>query len=121
MDKISNEVMHDLFTNPKKYNAPTYEEFCANKEAWKETLSKAWGRIEQSSVLFKNSIGKQYYKFKGYRFETLEKVESVIWDHGVNPLHCEIKPQVIPNIGGKCDVCVEFVEPRKSIESLLKL
>jgi hypothetical protein len=117
----NSDKVYDIFVNPKKYGAPTFEEFVANKDKWKETLTTSWGHIDQSSNVFKNRISKQVYKFKGYKFDHLETVERVIWDHGINPLHCTINPQVIPDVGGKCSVVVEFVEPRKSIESILKL
>ena len=121
MTQHSDEKLYDVITNPEKHGMPTFDQFAANPEAWKKTLSQEWGRIDESSKLFKNRVEKQTYKIKGYTFDTLEKCESVMKDMGINPLHCTIKPQVIPQIGGKCTIEVEFIPPRASLESILKL
>lgn len=103
------ESLKEVIANPKKYGAPTFEEFVSNREKWigrddDELISADKG----SQEIFKKFIRKQIYKIKRYRSEKLEEVERIALSEGLQLKDLEYRVQMLPVGGGKWDALIEF-------------
>lgn len=101
--------VEDVLANPHKYGFPTIQEFAANPDKYRESLSKRLARVDQSSAVFKNSLERQTYKIAGFKVKTLEEVERIAREEGINLADCNFAPQVLPgSMPGKVEIMVEF-------------
>ena len=107
-------TMEDLFANPNKYGVPTFEQFCANPDAWRKSADEALEQVDIGSVLgLKNRVEKMTYEVAGYNCKTLEEAQRVALNEGWDLRKIEYKPEIRDQGGGKCIIHVVF-EPGKT-------
>lgn len=100
---------NDIIKDPKKYGAPTFEEYCADPEKWRGRADEVFSTIDNQKSILRDRFNKIIYKINGYECKTIEKVQSVAMDMGIEMHELDYKIQLIPQGGGECDVLIEFV------------
>lgn len=112
--KFDDAAMQDIWDNPEKYGAPTFEEFCRKRESFLDNHRNPLLTAEKGTSFLKKIIRKTRFEIFGFRCKNLEEVEKIAWDHGYNPLELELKPELLPLNSHECDVLVKFV-PLKTV------
>jgi len=113
--------IEDLLNNPKAYGLPTLEEFAANPEKWRKAADQVLKSVDIGSTTgLKNMVVKQTYEVAGYKCSTLEEVERVALNEGWSLKNLEIKPNLIPLGGGKCDVHIVFTPGKRHTEQMIE-
>lgn len=108
MTETDEITVENVLANPSKYGFPTFQEFARKPAQWRDTLDDKLARFDGSSKLFKNLVEKQTYKISGYEVDTLEQVEHIAKNEGIDLNGCKFCPQVLPQGNGKCRIVVEF-------------
>ena len=111
---FSTATLEDLLANPRKYGAPTFEEYKRDPSKWQIDWAKIADNGSQDAT-FKKHLKKTYNKVLGYKAETIEKAETIANDHGLTLSSMRIKPQVEPIGGGWFNLAVEFMPPEGMI------
>jgi hypothetical protein len=104
-------TIEEIMENPKKYGAPTLEEFIRDREKNKVTVDSKLGMIDQSTKILKNKLIKQTYFFRGIFCDKLEEVEYIAINEGIDLKQCTISPQIVPQLGGKFSILVTITPP----------
>jgi hypothetical protein len=101
-------TVENVLANPKAFGFPTVQEFARNPDKYRDTLNAKMGRLDQSTQTFKHLVERQTYKIAGFEVKTLEEVERIAKGEGIDLKGCKFCPQVIPTVGGKCRIVIEF-------------
>jgi hypothetical protein len=113
--------IQDLLANPKAYGLPTLEEFAAAPEKWRKAADDIFKTADIGSTMgLKNIVAKQTYEVSGYKCDTLEEVERVALNEGLDIKLLELKPQIIPLGGGKCNIHVVFAPKVMTTENMIE-
>lgn len=65
---------------------PTLEEFLANPERWQNKPERIFEFVDAGSQsAYRNIIEKQEYYYETYKVDSLEKLQSIIRDEGLDP------------------------------------
>lgn len=99
----------ELLENPNKFGAPTFDEFVANREKYIGRDDDRFSEADRGSSHLKSVVQRHVYEIEGYRCKTLEEVEKVARNQGINLRELDYRPEVIPLGGGKCDLLVKFI------------
>ncbi len=110
-EKFQDATIEDIAQDPHKYGAPTFEEFVANKEKYIGRSDDWFSAIDKGSSILSRRVKKQVYILKGYRVESLEKLETLAKNMGLNPWKLQPRPQIIDLGGGWCNLDVHMVDP----------
>lgn len=102
-------TVEDLLSNPRRFGFPTFAEFSQNPDKYRYTLSERLGQIDQSTKVFKNLVQKQRYRLGRHVVKTLEEIERIAKEEGIDLMRCKLAPVVERHAGGKVDIEVEFV------------
>lgn len=108
------ETPEEILEDPHKFGVPTYKEFLANRDKWTgNSLNDELGSIDNSTQLkdLRDKLKKQQYMFRGYLCATLEELDNIAKNEGVDLLQCKVEPQIIPGHGGDFDIVVNIKEP----------
>lgn len=106
-----NEItLEDIIDNPKKFGAPTFEEFARDPQKWFGRKDELMGIVDKGSENLNRHVRKHIFKFKQWKCKSLEEVEVIVKDHGLELDDLDIAPQLINMEGDKCDILVEFFE-----------
>lgn len=107
--------MEDLQTDPHRFGAPTFEEFCRNREKFMGRGDDIFTQVQNGSQVMRKMIKRQYYEIRGYKCNSLEEVERVAQNEGIALKDLSMRPELRQSYAeGKYDIVVEFVERRKS-------
>lgn len=98
----------DIMRDPNKYGVPTIHQFARNPEKYFDSNEDRMGRIDKSSELLKDVVEKQWYKLGKWKVDSLEKIERIAKEEGIDLANCKLCPQIVPSVAGKCDIIVEF-------------
>jgi hypothetical protein len=101
--------MEDIIENPAKYGAPTFEQYCANREKYLGRKDEILGVVSAGSRVLGNVIMKQEYEISGYKCRTLEEVERVANSEGIPLNELTIEPDLQYEGGNKGRLIVRFV------------
>lgn len=101
--------VNDIMTNPSKYGAPTFDTFKSNRDNYIQNHNKTFGTIDKGGAVSNRYTKKQIYEIEGYRCKTLEEVERVALDLGINLRALKYEAQFLPLGGGQADVLVKFI------------
>jgi hypothetical protein len=102
-------TLEDLFDNPAKYGAPSFTEFSKQKEKYMGSESEAFEQVDKGSLIFKKGLRKFRFEILGYRCKTLEEVERICREQGINIRALDFQPEFIPLGGGEAEMLVRFV------------
>jgi len=101
--------MDDIFTNPQKYNMPTFEEFKKNYEFWTGRADEKFAQVDKGSQNLAKYVKKHVFEIEGRRCKTLEEVERIANDFGIPIKELDYTAEIMPLGGGKCDILVKFM------------
>lgn len=103
----------DIMEQPEKFGAPTLEQFRKKRDFYQKNHNSVFGRIDTGGKITNRFTKKQKFEIDGYRCNTLEEVERVARDMGLNldAIAKEYKAEFIPLGGGQADVLVRFMSP----------
>ncbi len=114
-EKHLTATLDDIVSDPHKYGAPTFAEFAKNPDKWRSSNSNMLDSVDAGSILLRQILNKQIYEIDGYRCNSLEEVERVAKDQGIDLNNIVCRPEVVPVGGGRCDILVKFTS-RKSVD-----
>jgi len=110
-------TVEDLLDNPTKYGAPTFEEFKRYPDRYRKRDDDALSSADVGSSNLAHLVKKQFYFLKtasgrSIKCKTLEQVEHVAKQEGINLRLLEMRPELRQAGEGKFDVHVHFVTKR---------
>lgn len=97
----------DMMMDPRKFGAPTFEEFKRNRQKYLGRSDDTLSSIDKGSQNLARYVKKHVYEIAGHRCKTLEEVERIARDYNI-PLG-EFRAECLPLGGGKCDILVKFI------------
>ncbi len=110
LEKIQDaESTAEIFDNPEDFGMPTFDEFCRNREKYMGRDDDRLTEVERGSVTMRNSVKRHVYELEGYRCHSLEEVERVALNQGIQLRELDYRPQVVQAGAGKFDLIVKFV------------
>lgn len=106
---LRNKSVQEIALDPKKFGAPTFEEFKKNREKYvggpvrgSETL----GIVDKGTSMLAKYVKRHKYEIAGRRVDTLEEVERIAHDYNI-PIE-KFTAECLPLGGGKCDFLIKF-------------
>lgn len=113
--------LDDIERDATRIGIPTRAEFMARPQHY---IEKFWGKKDDTlaqtsngSTLFRKVIRKETFEFRGFKANTLEEIQRICENEGVDIGSLVMHPDFIPVEGGKFDVTTRFLT--KFEESLL--
>jgi hypothetical protein len=91
-----------------KMGFPTFDEFKKNPDSYRAVKDQLLASADQGSVDLRSLVRSHKYEILGYACKNLEMVQRVASDEGIAIDQLEMKPEIIPIGGGKCDILVRF-------------
>lgn len=107
-----NDAQFDVDLDNELINAgaPTFKQFCDNREKYLGKEDEVLGYMDQpTSMLKKYENKKRLYEIEGYRCKSLEEVERVARSQGIPLRDLDYRPEIIPQAGHKCDILIKFI------------
>lgn len=101
----------DIFKNPGKYGAPTFEQFLVDRERYTARKDHLLAAADDGSKLegLKQRLGKTYWEIDGYDMDTPEQIERYCRDEGLNPgTDLKFMPYLKEGVSGKIDIVNKF-------------
>ena len=95
------DIMHD----PKEFGFPTFQEFSKNPQKFRNP--EVLGIADGGSKML-NMVQKHKYKFGKYTTDKIEEIDRIIKDEGYTQDDLTMIPQILPDVGGKCIILIEF-------------
>jgi hypothetical protein len=105
---FANATLEDIAKDPRKYGAPTYEEYVRNRSRYQAQTANLFDVADNGTSNLKMVLKGYRYEIDGYKCDTLEEVERVAKSQGYSEEDLEMLPEVIPLGGGWCDILVRF-------------
>ena len=99
----------DIMNNPEKFGAPTFEAFKRQRDKYMKNHNQTFDRIEKGGSVANRFTKKQVYEIEGYRCKTLEEVERVALNMGIDLNTMKYSAEFCPLGGGQADVLVKFM------------
>jgi hypothetical protein len=101
----------ELMRNPTKFGAPSFEQFCKNREKWFGKETDVLDRLVNSSdgSTARNSARRLKHEILGYRTTKLEEVERIALENGINLRSLEYCAAFQPLGGGEADILVKWM------------
>lgn len=115
---FANATVEDIARDPRKYGAPTFEEYVRNRHRFQARTSNLFDVADNGTSNLKMMLKDYRYEIDGYKCDSLEEVERVARSQGYSEHDLEMRPEIIPLGGGWCDILVRFCA--KSKEGLIK-
>ncbi len=100
---------HDLQNNPLKYGAPTLKNFIKRLDYYRNGYEKTFGRVDKGGAIANKFTKKQIFEIEGYRCKTLEEVERVAGDMGLDLDALKYQGHCLPLGGGSADMLIKFI------------
>lgn len=85
-EEWDNATLKDIMEDPKKFGAPTKEEFFRDPEKWSTimTLAKRLAQIEKGPTITRKGLRKQFLVINGIVCSTLEQAEHVAREENID-------------------------------------
>lgn len=100
-----------------KMGFPTFDEFKKNPDKWRKRPDEILESADQSTQAFRNDVKTQRYFWEDkYEVDSLEDIERICREEGVNRGDLEMEPIVRQVNEGKVEVLVRFWAPEKAAE-----
>lgn len=108
-------TLEDVMADPKRYGAPTFQEFCKNPDAWRGKETFTLDSISNGSLVIQQLIKTMTYKIDGYKCRTLEEVEKIALNQGYDLRTLKMVPELEKDTAGKLE-CIVEVMPKSRYE-----
>lgn len=105
----------DLIKDPKKYGFCTFEEYRKDKKRWQFNAEQIFEIVQGAGTNHKKSLKKLRFEVNGHRAETLEQVQRIAREEGLDMRTLDIWPEIIDLGGQWCDILVKFM-PREEVQ-----
>lgn len=108
------DAMSAIIADPKAFGAPTFEEFCNNKDKIINDHEQRYIAVDMGGTAIQMLVSKYKYFFrsmhtgKRYKCKTIDEVNKVAHSEGVSDKDLDYDPQIIPIGAGKCNIHVTF-------------
>lgn len=92
--------MKDIVANPKKFGAPTFEEYCRNRDKFSPTMTEKdhLAAIDNGGQNLKRYTKCKVFEVLGQQFNSLEKAEKFCREYGIPIKDWKV---VASNMGGQ--------------------
>ena len=107
--------LDDIAANPEKYGAPTFEDFCRNRDKYIARDDSSLADVDNGSNRLGRIAKKYIYEIEGYRCKTLEEVEKVAACQGIPLKELDYRPVLIPQGGGEATMLVKFISRNEKV------
>jgi len=111
--ELSLAKVEDLSENPTKYGLPTFEQFAANPDKYRNVASadELLAQIDKGSLMLGRMVVGHEYWVGYYHVTSLEKAERLLREMGTT-ISKETFTAELKDIGaGKCKIVVKFKLP----------
>jgi hypothetical protein len=109
LKKLAEATFEDVMEDPKAFGMPTFDEFLKDQDTLYGKEDERLMEVDRGSSNLNRVVKRQVYEIEGYRCKTLEEVERVAKNMGINLREMDYQPQIEPNTSGKFDIKVKFV------------
>jgi hypothetical protein len=101
----------ELMRNPNKFGVPTFEEFCRNPEKFTGRWDQKFQEVDRGSQWLGKVATRHIYEVEGTRCRSLEEVERVAKEKGIDlqSREYDYRAVLIPQGGGTADILVKFM------------
>lgn len=114
------ETVEDVMLDPHRYGLPTLEEYKRNPSAYKMGSEYLLGTVDRGSKVFTKGFKRYTFEIAGYKARSLEEVQTIAANEGLDWQSMDILPIVIPGTFGESRVHVRF-EQRKAQDEKRKV
>ena len=103
----------DIMENPEQFGAPTLEQFRKRRDFYQKHSNTVFDRIDKGGKISNRFTKKQKFEIDGYRCNTLEEVEHVAKNEGIDldAVAKNYTAEFQPLGGGQADVLIRFMSP----------
>ena len=112
LNYFENATLDDVYQNPHKFGAPTFEEFLKNREYYVGKEDEILETVERGSNTLGQVVITQKYQIEidgnVYPCRTLYEVEKIAKNEGIKLTALEIRPELINEGGLKAVLLVRF-------------
>lgn len=97
-----------------KKGFPTFDEFRKNPDKWRKRPDDILESVDRSTQTFRDDVKDQKYLWEDkYEVDSLEDIERICREEGVNRGDLEIEPVIRQANEGKVEIFVRFWAPEK--------
>jgi len=123
---MDNLTIDDIMQDPHKFGAPTFDEYCRDRDKYQGRWDDTFSAIDQGSRLgLQNHLTRMKYEIDGIRCDSLEEVEKRAIDLGLDLSiamtngDLSFHPEVQDQGGQRCEIMVRFFSKafREKIQS----
>lgn len=106
------ESIEEIAANPHLYGAPTLAEFTKNPDVYRlGTKNGLMEMLDGSMLNFRKDLRKQYYILDGYTVGSLEKLDNMARNMGIDLTQYKVRPELRKYLGDQFDLYVHFDPP----------
>lgn len=103
------DVDVDMGDDFKGMDIPSFKEFCRDPEKFLGRPDDVLSQVDKGGRGINAVTQRHVYEIEGYKCNTLEEVERVAKSQGIPVQSLDYQPQVMPNLGHKCDLKIVFI------------
>ncbi len=103
------QTVDEILEDPSRYGLPTFEQFSKNPSAWRFGDEYLLESVDAGSKILNKGFRKYTYEIAGYKTDSLEEVQRIAGNEGLNLKTMEMRPRVIPDVFGFETIHVQFV------------
>lgn len=107
----------ELLADPAKFGAPTFDEFRKSPDSYMKKEDQILERADAGSKVMRDNVRHHLYELCGIKCESPEQLERIAKDEGISLYECEMQPEILPLVGGQCDILVRIVPKKKEVGS----
>lgn len=101
-------TIEDIMKEPSKYGMPTFSQFKNNRHKYLGRPDEKLSQADAGSQILGRYVKRQTYECMGYKCKTIEEVERVALQHGIEIKDLVYHPELIPLGGNWADLHVRF-------------
>lgn len=111
-------TIDDIINDPKKYGAPTFEEFKHHKEQYQVRTQTVLDSIDNGSSMLRNHITGVRYEIFGIIVNRAVEAEKIANDHGYKKEDLEMEGHLQDEGGHKCRVLFKI---KPSVDAMIRV
>lgn len=105
-ETFQSATIDDVYADPKKFGAPTFEEFKANPDKWRGKTDEIFDQIDAGSKKLMDLKRMEFvvefdHGARSYKASSLEMAERILKDEGYKVSQCEYKPDLARSHDGR--------------------
>lgn len=102
--------MDDLLRDPKKYGLPTFDEYCKNPDAYRNSVERLMKEVEQGLSGFQGGLGDRTYFVSHYKCNSITKAMEIMRELGWDPKRLDMKIDPDKGTAGRVNFKVTFYQ-----------